>query len=109
MIFLTLGQIVLQRTAVDERRDDKKVIPLLAKLVDRHDMRMAQARRGLGLAQKALDALSRIAAIELGNLDGDRPVELKIVGLIHVAKGPFAQPAAYLETADLLQRGWSSA
>ena len=59
---LSVFEIVRERFAPNEGRDDVELFFFLAEIVNGNDMRMPQSRRRLGFAKKAFDALCRISS-----------------------------------------------
>src|SRR5688572_33341337 len=68
---------VLERAAVDELAHDELTTVVLADVVDGHDMRVLECRRGFGLLPEApFDFLVRHRGRE--KLDGDGPLEFRV-------------------------------
>jgi hypothetical protein len=61
---------------------------------------MAQVGRGLGFAKEPLDPARCVAAIELGHLQSNGSIELRIMGLVHIAECAFPQLAANNKSAN---------
>ena len=74
---------VLQVATLDQLHDDERRarFRVLADVVDRHDVRMAQARRGTRLASKALEGLGIACVLRVQQLDGYAPIQQRILRL----------------------------
>src|SRR5262249_45300941 len=68
-----------QRPALDERHRQVRNVLELTHIVHRTDVRVVQGGGGPGLAVEPLPHLLVIVA-QKGNLEGDRPVELSVMG-----------------------------
>ncbi len=77
-----LGEHHSEAVAVDELHHDERV-RVLAPVVDRHDVRVVQARRRSGLTLEPLRRDRRVR--RGGNLHRNRPVEHAVARPVHVA------------------------
>ena len=99
-----LGQPPRQRRPAHELHRDEHAAVVRPDLVDRHDVRVGDARHRLGLADEARGALG--AAVVLDQLERDLAIERAVVAAIDDAHAAGPERAEHLEPAD---RGRSSA
>ena len=100
-----LGDDQVQALTLDELHGVKADIPILAHLVDRHDVGVVQSRRGAGLAAEPL--LDHPVAGHLPRQDLERhpAAQRDLLGLVHHAHAAPADLAEDPVVADLAQ-GW---
>src|SRR2546428_35083 len=84
---------------------------MFAHVVDRADVRMADAGSRAGLAEEALAALRLTLrrAVETRNLEGHTTVELRVVGLVDRTHAAFTEPTFDAIAAECAgdRRCWS--
>ncbi len=94
-----------QRRAVDAAHDDVKDLLLPADLVDRHDVRMLEARDRLRFVQEALGDVVRRRELHVQHFHRDVAVQRVVVGAEHGREAPLTQQRANgkFRTKRLLQ------
>ena len=93
-------ELVLERLAVHELHGDIGPVLVLADLVDGADVRVVQGRGGLGLDEETLFEVGRVHEVRRQELQGHRPLELEVLGLVD---DPHAAVAELLD--DLVLAG----
>ena len=84
-----LAEPVAERLALEVLHDEVLGLALAADVVERADVRMRELRDGLRLALEALARFGRRGHVRRQDLDGDRPLEprvLRLVNLPHPAR-----------------------
>ena len=99
-----LGQHVGDRTAVDELHREERIAILLAQVEERHDARVAERPRDLGLVLEAVDegAVLRARArdVQPDGLDRQLALDQGIEGLVDSPHRPVAEVPRDLVAAD---------
>ena len=98
-----VGQPLGEALPLDEAHREVMLALVLADLVDRHDARVVEVGRGLGLGVEALDVgvVGELAGQD--HLQGDGAVEAHLPGLeddAHAAAGDLADDLVVAEVAD---------
>ena len=86
-----LLQPVPQRLALDELGHDVGAAVQLAEVVHDHDVGVVQARRGPRFLTEASDPVTVGGELRREDLERHRPVELRVVGEIDLARAARAQ------------------
>ena len=87
-------QQLAQRHAVDQLHRDVRLLAVDADVEDRDDVGVRQHARGARLAQEAQTVLVIVGELRFEQLDGDRPVDLRVVGLVDARHRAFADDFA---------------
>ena len=95
---------LVQALAVDEGHREVVLAVVLADLVDRHDVGMVEVGRRLGFAVEPLHVLVRGELPGEDHLQGDRPVQLDLPGLVDHAHAAAGDLALDFVVAELEQR-----
>ncbi len=90
-----------QGAPLDEGGGDEVVRPVVAGIVNRDNVRVAQPGCRPGLAQEALDLAVAFRLVALRDLEGDFAVQLRVVGAIDGAEGTRPQTGPDLEAPDV--------
>ena len=98
-----VAQHFRERPAVDERHGHVTGAVDLADVVHRTDVRVLERGRGPGLAQEPLAQERAVVEVELRHFQGDRPVQLRIVGEVD---GPHTALAEQLGEAVAAEVAW---
>src|SRR5262245_36029828 len=93
---------LLQVGALDELHGDVGLAPVLAQVVDRHDVAVLEPPCRLGLAQEARAQVGALGEPRDHGLHGDLAVDQGIDGLVHRAHAPTAEDLQDLVLADAL-------
>ena len=93
-----------QRYAVDQLDDDVRPVADLSDVVDGHDVGMREGAGGLGLAYETADVLLVEAPFLLEDLERQRAVDLRVVGLVDLGHRALADQLDDLVAAYLLKR-----
>ena len=91
--------------AFEEIRDDVNLPPVHADVMDRHDAGMAQLREPAGFLEKSLHAGLRHVGAAAEDLDGDGPVELRVLAEVNRAEAPGSQGVPHPIAAESGGRG----
>ena len=91
---------LLEVLALDVLHGHERAPRHLADVVDAHDVRMVELGQRLGLAREAGPLRLVVVDDLLEQLEGDAPVELRVVGAKHGAHAPLAQLVDHHESAD---------
>ena len=87
-----LLQAVPQRLALDELGDEVRTVIDFAEIVYHDDMRVVQTGRGSGFLMKPSEPIAVNGEMRRQELERHRPIELGVVGQIHLAHAARAQP-----------------
>ena len=93
--------------AVEEFRDDVDLSPVQADVVDRHDAGVAQPCEPAGLLEEPLRLGLRHLGAAAEDLDGDGPIELRVVTKVHRAEAAGPQDVPHLVAAEGGRKGRS--
>ena len=78
----------LQGQAIEKLHGDKRLVLMLANLVDRANVGMIQGRGGAGFAAKPFQRMRIIGHIFREELERDEAPEFGVFGLVHDAHAP---------------------
>ena len=96
------GQLILEAAAVDQLHAEEVLALVLADLVDRHDVRVVEVGRRLGLLAKPLDGVV-VEPVRQDHLQRDRAVEADLPGAVddaHAAVGDLGLQLVVAEVTD---------
>ena len=91
--------------AVEIIGDDEDLAVLRADVVHGDYSRVSQAGQLAGFAEQAVGLCGRYVGAAAENLDGDGPIELRVVPQVDRAERPFSQPLSHLIAAKRSRRG----